>query len=141
MPSPSPAASWDGPSQASEVTGFSCGSCAASDLVAMSHTYTRLSLVPAASMPPDGLNATELTQSPGPLRKPCDTGRRGEATSHSQTLSSLLPAASTCPDGPNATDITMSAGPVSGLPNDTGLAGSDTDHSRTVLSALPAASS
>ena len=38
VPSPSPAASWDGPSQASEVTGSSCGSCAISDLEAMFHT-------------------------------------------------------------------------------------------------------
>src|SRR5271169_5997566 len=92
-------------------------------------------------MLPDGLNATEFTQSPGPLRNPCGTGRRGAATSHSQTLLSRLPAASTCPAGPNAIDVTMSAGPVSGLPSDTGLAGSATDHRRTVLSALPAASS
>jgi hypothetical protein len=38
VPSASPAASRDGPSQASEVTGSSCGSCAIIDLVAMFHT-------------------------------------------------------------------------------------------------------
>src|SRR5260370_15335629 len=140
VPSASPAASRDKPSQASEVTGSSCGSCAVSDRVARFHTRALLSLLPAARRRPSGLKATAFTQSVAPLSEPSGSGRAGARTFHSQTLSSWLPAASTCPFGLKATDVTMFAGPVSALPSGMGREAPLTDHSRTVLSAQPAAS-
>jgi hypothetical protein len=71
------------------------------------HSQTFLSWLPAASVRPSGLNATESTCWAGPVSGlPSATGWAGSDTFHSRTVLSALPAASRVPSGLNATDCT-----------------------------------
>ena len=79
----------------------------------MSHSRTVSSALPAASMVPSGLNATDSTYPAAPVSgRPSGLGEAGSAMSHSRTVSSALPAASIVPSGLNATEYTVLAGPV-----------------------------
>ena len=112
------------PSQVTEVTGWVSGSVAVSALVAMFHTSTLASDVPAARLLPSGLNATVLTQFVAPVSVPSGTALPGlplpvpapaPASRHSHTFLSRLDAASSLPSGLNVTPETCMAGPVSGI--------------------------
>ena len=121
-----PAASVDtmrsGPSQVTEVTGWASGSVADSARVAMFHTSTLASEVPAARLCPSGLNATALTQFVAPVKVPSGTAlpdcpaARAAPSRHNHTFLSRLDAARSRPSGLNATPETCMAGPVSGIP-------------------------
>ena len=72
------------------------------------------SALPAASVLPSGLNATDCTYPAAPVSGlPSGAGCAGSARSHNRTVSSALPAASVLPSGLNATEYTVFAGPVS----------------------------
>ena len=71
------------------------------------HSHTLWSWLPAASVRPSGLNATEVTML-GRAGQRLAQRRRGAGTDtfHSRTVLSALPAASAAPSGLNATDCT-----------------------------------
>ena len=78
------------------------------------HSRTVSSALPAASVFPSGLNATDCTYPFAPVSGlPNGLGEAGSVTFHSRTVSSALPAASVFPSGLNATEYTVLAGPVS----------------------------
>src|SRR5690349_21185916 len=91
-----------------------------------------------ARVVPCGLNATEETESPGPVVNGVPMGLR-VATSHNHTVPlrrSELPAASVVPPGLNATAVIWPPWPVRGLPMGWRVA---TFHNRTLPSLLPVA--
>lgn len=70
------------------------------------HSQTVLSVTPAASVRPSGLNASDHTYPAGPVSgAPSRTGRAGSETFHKMIVLSALPTASSLPPGANASPI------------------------------------